>query len=154
VQWRLWWSIAIWENFESVFDYNICMRFHYQLYFQFEIVFHCNSFYIILGHCPKRWPINIDALLLFRICRKSAEGAWSLVSLLHRVRFEMWSRVLYMIHRVDLSSGIRAIPHCVFIVIRRQYPVYCNPQAISSAFIAIRRQYPYFAYYSLFGSFA
>jgi len=45
----------------------------------------------------------------FRIYRKSAERTWPLVSLLHRIRLEMWSRDLSTIHRVDLRSGIATL---------------------------------------------
>jgi len=41
-------------NFESIFDYNIDMHFRYQFYFQFEIIFQCNSFYIVLSYSLER----------------------------------------------------------------------------------------------------
>jgi len=31
-------------NFESVFDYNIVIGFHFLFYLQFEVIFQCNSF--------------------------------------------------------------------------------------------------------------
>jgi len=46
------------ENFESVFDYDICTRFRYQFYFQFEIIFHCNSFYIVLSYSLQKVTHN------------------------------------------------------------------------------------------------
>jgi len=36
------------------FQINIYMRFHYQFYFQFEIIFQCNSFCIVLSYSLER----------------------------------------------------------------------------------------------------